>query len=153
MLTNKSEKQNENPFLKYYVGNNVEEKIDFKQNNENKKNIFSHTYIDNEEEEESNKEKIKRENNEDNNGMNKNNEEDKKEEKIDSIDDIEIKGIQKFTANYKIEKKGMFEQCNQLDYLEVFNKDKEVLFWYNSSKSILTLFAMPFAHLRISPVI
>ena len=59
LLTNKSEKQNENPFLKYYVGNNIEEKIDFKQNNENKKNIFSHTYIDNEEEEESNKERYK----------------------------------------------------------------------------------------------
>ena len=48
----------------------------------------------------------------------------------------EIKGIQKLTANYKIDMKRMFEQCNQLDYLEVFNKDKEVLFWYNSLKSI-----------------
>ena len=57
LLTNKTESQKENPFFKYFIGNNTEEKIDFKQNNENKKNIFSSTYIDNEEEEELNKEK------------------------------------------------------------------------------------------------
>ena len=59
LLTNKSEAQNENPFLKFYIGNNIEEKIDFKQSDENKKNIFSHTYLDNEEEDELNKERYK----------------------------------------------------------------------------------------------
>ena len=57
LLTNKTETQKENPFFKFFIGNNTEEKIDFKQNDENKKNIFSNTYIDNEEEEELNKEK------------------------------------------------------------------------------------------------
>ena len=51
LLTNKSDKQKENQFYQYFIGNNIEEKIDFKQNNENKKNIFSNTYIDNDEEE------------------------------------------------------------------------------------------------------
>ena len=51
LLTNKPDTQKENPFYKYFIGNNSEEKIDFKKNNENKKNIFSKTYIDIEEEE------------------------------------------------------------------------------------------------------
>ena len=51
LLTNKTEAQKENQFYKFFIGNNNEDKIDFKQNNENKKNIYSNTYIDNEEEE------------------------------------------------------------------------------------------------------
>ena len=51
LLTNKTETQVENQFSKYFIGNNLEDKIDFKQNNDNKKNIYSNTYIDNEEEE------------------------------------------------------------------------------------------------------
>ena len=58
LLTNKTETQVENQFCKYFIGNNLEDKIDFKQNNDNKKNIYSNTYIDNEEEE-INKEKNK----------------------------------------------------------------------------------------------
>ena len=58
LLTNKTETQVENQFCKYFIGNNLEDKIDFKQNNENKKNIYSNTYIENEEEE-INKEKNK----------------------------------------------------------------------------------------------
>ena len=52
LLTNKTEAQEENQFYKLFIGSNNEDKIDFKQNNENKKNIYSNTYIDNEEEEE-----------------------------------------------------------------------------------------------------
>ena len=52
LLTNKTEAQEENQFYKFFIGSNNEDKIDFKQNNENKKNIYSNTYIDNEEEEE-----------------------------------------------------------------------------------------------------
>ena len=58
LLTNKTETQVENQFCKYFIGNNLEDKIDFKQNNDNKKNIYSNTYIDNEEGE-INKEKNK----------------------------------------------------------------------------------------------
>ena len=58
LLTNKTETQVENQFCKYFIGNNLEDKIDFKQNNDNKKNIYSNTYIDNEDEE-INKEKNK----------------------------------------------------------------------------------------------
>ena len=58
LLTKKTETQVENQFCKYFIGNNLEDKIDFKQNNDNKKNIYSNTYIDNEEEE-LNKEKNK----------------------------------------------------------------------------------------------
>ena len=59
LLTDKNEKKGENPFYKYFIGNNTEDKIDFKQNNDNKKNIYTNTYIDNDEEEEINEEKDK----------------------------------------------------------------------------------------------
>ena len=51
LLTNKTETQVENQFCKFFIGNNLEDKIDFKQNNDDKKNIYSNTYIENEEEE------------------------------------------------------------------------------------------------------
>ena len=34
LLTDKNEKKGENPFYKYFIGNNTEDKIDFKQNND-----------------------------------------------------------------------------------------------------------------------
>ena len=49
MLTNQTEKQEENQVFKFFYGTNIEDSIDFKQNNKNKNKILSTSYIDNKE--------------------------------------------------------------------------------------------------------
>ena len=133
LLTDKTESQKENPFFKYFIGNNTEEKIDFKQNNENKKNIFSSTYIDNEEEE-LNKEKIKFKdilNNFDNKSI------DKKyvlQKKIISNDNKmnEDELIEEQKLKEKVYKILKCETCNN-----DLDNDKDIIFENNNSQNNL----------------